>query len=80
MSLFQLFYPSAPEGLDKFLLAAKSSGLSLTRQEMQVRSLGWEDPLEEEMAIHSKILAWKLPWTEEPGRLQSNGSQRVRYN
>ena len=37
--------------------------------EMQVRSLGWEDPLEEEMATHSSILAWKIPWTEEPGRL-----------
>ena len=38
-------------------------------QEMQVWSLGWEDPLEEEMAIHSSILAWKIPWTEEPGGL-----------
>ena len=39
--------------------------------------LGWEDPLEEEMAIYSSILAWKIPWTEEPGRLQAIGSQRV---
>ena len=39
--------------------------------------LGWEDPLEMEMATHSSILAWKIPWTEEPGRLQSMGSQRV---
>ena len=46
-------------------------------QETQVRSLGWEDPLEEEMATHSSTLAWKIPWTEEPGRLQSMGSQRV---
>ena len=38
--------------------------------EAQVRSLGWEDPLEKEMAIHSSALAWKIPWTEEPGRLQ----------
>ena len=38
---------------------------------------GWEDPLEEEMAIHSSILAWKIPWTEEPGELQSTGSPRV---
>ena len=45
-------------------------------QETQVRSLGWEDPLEEEMATHSSTLAWKIPWTEEPGRLQSMGSQR----
>ena len=42
-----------------------------------VRSLGWEDPLEKEMAIHSRTSAWKIPWTEEPGRLQSMGSQRV---
>ena len=45
---------------------------------MQVRSLGREDPLEEGMATHSSILAWRVPWTEEPGRLQSTGSQRVR--
>ena len=43
----------------------------------QVRSLGWEDPLEKEMATHSSTLAWKSPRTEEPGRLQSMGSQRV---
>ena len=47
---------------------------------MQVRSLGREDPLEEEMATHSSILAWRIPWTEEPGRLQSEGSQRVGHN
>ena len=41
-----------------------------------VRSLGWEDPLEEEMATHSSILDWRIPWTEEPGRLQSIGSQK----
>ena len=41
------------------------------KQEMRVRSLGWEDPLEKEMETHSSILAWKIPWTEEPGRLQS---------
>ena len=40
-------------------------------QEMQVQSLGWEDPLEKEMATHSSILAWEIPWTEEPGRLPS---------
>ena len=49
-------------------------------QEMQVRSLGKEDPLEEGMATHSSILAWKIPWTEEAGRLQSMGSQRVRHD
>ena len=45
------------------------------KQEMQVQSLSWEDPLEEEMATHSSILAWTIPWTEEPGRLQSKSAQ-----
>ena len=49
-------------------------------QEMQVQSLGWEDPLEEEMATHSSVLAWEIPWTEEPRELQSAGSQRVRHD
>ena len=49
-------------------------------QEIRVRSLGWEDPLEKEMATHSSILAWKISWTEEPGRLQSMGSQRIRHD
>ena len=44
-------------------------------QETWVRNLGWEDPLEKEIATHSSILAWRIPWTEEPGRLQSMGSQ-----
>ena len=44
-------------------------------QETWVTSLGWEDPLEKEMATHSSILAWRIPWTEEPGGLQSTGSQ-----
>ena len=48
-----------------------------TMWETQVRSLGQEDPLEKEMATHSSILAWKIQWTEDPGRLQSMGSQRV---
>ena len=51
-----------------------------TMQETRVQSLGWEDPLEKEMAIHSRTIAWKIPWTEEPGRLQSMGSQRVGHN
>ena len=51
-----------------------------TMWETQVRSLGWEDPLEKEMATHSSILFWKIPWTEEPGGLQSVGSQRVRHD
>ena len=49
-------------------------------QEMWVRSLGQEDPLEEEMTRKGSILAWEIRWTEEPGRLQSTESQRVRYN
>ena len=46
-----------------------------TMQETRVQSLVWEDPLEKEMAIHSRTIAWKIPWTEEPGRVQSVGSQ-----
>ena len=49
-------------------------------QETRVQTLGQEDSLEKEMAPHSSILAWKIPWTEESGRLQSMGSQRVRHN
>jgi len=48
--------------------------------EMGVRSLGWEDPLEEEMATHSSILAWTKAWTEEPGGLQSMGLQKIRHD
>ena len=48
--------------------------------ETQVRTLDWEGPLEKEVATHSSILAWRIPWTEKPGRLQSMGSQRVRYD
>ena len=48
--------------------------------ETWVRSLGQEDPLEEGMATHSSILAWRIPWTQEPGRLQLMGSQRVRHD
>ena len=49
-------------------------------QETWVQSLVWEDPLEEKMATHSSILAWRIPWTEEPGKLQSMGSQRVGHD
>ena len=49
-------------------------------QETWVQSLGQEDPLEKEMEIHSSTLAWKIPWTKEPGRLQSMGLQRVRHD
>ena len=50
------------------------------KQETQVQSLGWEDPLEKGMATHSSILAWSIPWTEEPGWLQSMGFQRVGHD
>ena len=49
-------------------------------QETRVQSLGWEDPLEKEMATHSSTVAWKIPWTEEPGKLQPMGSQRVGHD
>ena len=51
-----------------------------TMQGTQVRSLGWEDPLEKEMTTHPSTLTWKIPWTEKHGRLQSMGSQRVRHD
>ena len=51
-----------------------------TMQETRVRPLGWEDPLEKEMEIHSRTVAWKIPWTEEPGSLQSMGSQRAGHD
>ena len=49
-------------------------------QETWVQSLGWEDPLEKGMATYSSIITWRIPWTEEPGGLQSMGSQRVGHN
>ena len=49
-------------------------------QDTWVRSLGWEDPMDKEMAAHSSIIVWKISWTEEPGELQSMGSQRVRHD
>jgi len=49
-------------------------------REIWVQSMGWEDPLEKEMATHSSILAWEIPWTQEPGGLQSMGLQRVGHN
>ena len=61
------------------LVAQRVKRLS-AMQKTQVQSLGWEDPLETEMAAHSSILAWKIPWTAEPGRLLSMGSQRVGHN
>ena len=61
------------------LVAQRVKHLS-TMQETWVRSPGREDPLEKEMATHSSTLAWKIPWTEKPGRLQSMGLQRVGHN
>ena len=61
------------------LVAQMIKRLSIMR-ETGVRSLGQEDPLEKEMAIQSSTIAWKIPWTEEPGRLQSMGSQRVGHD
>ena len=59
------------------LFPTVGSLIPLPMQETQVRSLHWEDPLEKEMATHSSILAWKIPWIEETGRLQPMGSKRV---
>ena len=60
-------------------LVAKMVKHLLAMKETQVQSLGREDPMEKEMATDSSILAWRIPWTAEPGRLQSMGSQRVRH-
>ena len=54
--------------------------LKFALQEMQLRSLGWEDSLEKEMVTRSSVLAWRIPWTEEPGGLQSLGTQGVGYD
>ena len=64
----------------KISLVAQMVKRLSTMRETQVRSLGREDTLEKEMAIHSSTIAWKIPWTEEPGRLQSVGSQRVGHD
>ena len=68
------------------LMASQGAQWSRIRQSMQetqetwIQSLSWEDPLEEEMATHSSILTWRIPWTEEPGGLKSMGWQRVRQD
>ena len=72
-----------------FIATFRFKGASLVDQRLKclplmrktwVQSLGQEDPLEKEMATHSRILAWRIPWTEQPGGLQSTGSQRVRHD
>ena len=65
-----------PSGLDAFLVAQVVKNLP-AMQETWIQSLRREDPLEKEMVTHSCILAWRIPWTEKPGSLQSTGSQRV---
>ena len=81
--------PGTVCGVHIFLTNCRSERASLVAQivkrlsamqETLVRSLGWEDPLEKEMAAHSSILAWKIPWIPESGRLPSMGSQRVGHN
>ena len=67
------------EGAGASLVAQRLKHLPPMR-ETRVRSLGREDPLEKEMVTHSSILAWRIPWTEEPGRLQPTGSQRVGHD
>ena len=78
VELFQILKDDAVKVLHS-MVAQTVKRLS-TMRETRVRSLGWEDPLEKEMAIHSRTIAWKIPWTEEPGRLQSKVSQRVGHN
>ena len=71
-----------------FLFVSSQPSLSMaqtvkrlsTMWETRVQSLGWEDPSEKEIAIHSSTIAWKIPWIEDPGRLQSMGSLRVGYD
>ena len=79
--------PGKPDTCKGWAAAEMGSSLVAQRlkrlpamQETWVRSLGWEDPLEKEMAPHSSTLAWKIPWMKEPGGLQSKGSQRVRHD
>ena len=78
--------PKANEQLSKYSLCTQASLVAQlvknppVMQETWVRSLGWEDPLEKGKAAHSSILAWRIPWTEEPGGLQPVGSQRIRHD
>ena len=78
VNIYQCVFIKTDEIYRASLVAQTVKHLS-AMQETQVRSLGWEDPLEKEMAAHSSILAWEISWTEGPGGLQSMGSQRVRH-
>ena len=81
--LIALLYKSKLQGLfnlDHSSLVAQMVKRLPTVRETRVQSLGWEDPVEKEMAIHSGIPAWRISWTEEPGGLLSMGSQRVRQD
>ena len=69
-----------PPGPSEMAQQVKNLPAMQETQEMRVQSLGQEDPLEKEMATHSSIIAWKIPWTEKPGRLQSMGSRRIRHD
>ena len=75
-----VFPPCYLTGANEASLVAQMVKHLSAMQDTWVQSLDWEDPLEKEMASHSSILAWKIPWMEEPGRLQSTGSQRVRHD
>ena len=77
--LYTVFTLGVPPGLRASLVAQMVKHLPATR-ETWVPSLGWEDPLEKEMASHSSTLAWKIPWMEEPGGPQSMGLQRVGHD
>ena len=79
MPVFNLCSLEGKRGSHYSLVAQTVKHLS-TMRETRVQSLGQEDSLEKEMAIHSSTITWKIPWTEEPGRLQSMGSQRVGHD
>ena len=78
--IYQFYHKIGPLIRGRTSLVAQTVKRLSTVQETRVRALGWEDPLEKEMEIHSSTLAWKIPWTEEPGRLQSMGSQRIGHD
>ena len=72
--------PKKTHGASGVVLVVKNSPVTAGNAKNTARSLGQENPLEKQQAIHSSILAWEIPWTEEPGGLQSIESQRVRHN